>query len=87
MTVKATCVTSPWDIEWPLIAGYYWGEPSSSISEGPLSALISIGDFDVGFDNLFANGKVTTKTTKKYYDEYDISTISLKASGSGFVLE
>jgi hypothetical protein len=84
MTVKATCITAPWDIEWPVIAGSYLGE-TSSISE-PLSAVINIGDLSVGFD-LTANGSAKTKTSAKYGDEYDASTISVKASGSGFVFE
>jgi hypothetical protein len=85
MTVKVTCITAPWDIEWPIIAGSYIGEPSSSISE-PLSAVINLSDLSVGFD-LTANGSVKTKTSVKYGDEYDASTISVKASGSGFVFE
>lgn len=86
MTVKVTCFTAPWDIEWPIIAGYYIGEPSSGISE-PLSAEIDIDDLSVGFD-LSANGSVKTKTNdKKALGEYDTSNISVKASGIGTVLE
>jgi len=86
MTVKVTCITSPWDIEYPMIAGYYIGEPSSGISD-PLSAEVDIDDIFVGFD-LTANGSVKTKTTnKKLLGEYDTSNISVKASGIGTVLE
>jgi len=85
MTVKATCITAPWDIEWPIIAGNYIGEPSGKISE-PLSAVINLEDFSVGFD-LTVNGSVKTKTVVKYGDGYETSSISVKSSGSGLVLE
>ena len=86
MTVKITCITSPWDIEWPVIAGNFLGEPSGKISGEPLYALINIDDFAVEFP-LTANLIVKTKTTNKYGDEYDTSNISVKASGPGSVLE
>ena len=86
MTVKVTCTTAPWNLEYPIIAGYYIGEPSSGISD-PLAAQIDIDDLYVGFD-LTANGSVKTKTTdKKDLGEYDTSSISVKASGIGTVLE
>jgi hypothetical protein len=84
MTVKVTCTTAPWDIEYPIIADSYLGE-TTSISD-PLYAQINIGDLSVGFD-LTATGKITTKTTnKKSYGLYDTSSASIKASGSGSVL-
>jgi hypothetical protein len=86
MTVKVTCTTAPWYIEYPIIAGYYIGESSGGISE-PLAAEIDIDDLYLGFD-LTANGSVKTKTTdKKDLGEYDTSSISVKASGIGTVLE
>jgi hypothetical protein len=83
MTVKVTCITSPWDIEYPIFAYSYLGE-TTSISD-PLSAEIDIDDLSVGFD-LTASGSVKTKTTnKKDLGEYDTSSVGVKASGSGFV--
>jgi len=85
MTVKVTCITAPWDIEWPVIAYNYLGE-TSPISDS-LSAEIDIDDLAVGFD-LNATGSAKTKTTdKKDLGEYDTSTISVKASGTGTVID
>jgi hypothetical protein len=84
MTVKVTCITSPWDIEWPIIAGSYIGD--NLTIEDPLSAVIDFDEFSVGFD-LTAKGSVKTKTSAKYGGEYEASTITVKASGSGFFFE
>ena len=89
MTVKVTCITFPWVIEWPIIAYYYIGE-NGPISDEFIYAQIDINDdiydLSVGFD-LYPYGSAKTKTTnKKALGEYDTSTITVKASGSGLVL-
>jgi hypothetical protein len=80
MTVSVSCVTSPWDIQSPVVAGYYTGENGKITDQ--IGGQIDIGDLSVEF---ILNSVATVKTTtvKKYGEEFDISTVTVKATGPG----
>jgi len=91
LTIKVTCLTSPYDIQFPVIAYYYVGDyETRSIADDQelVDALISIDDFVVGFNDMNLMGSLKYKEAKKgKYDLFDTWNISLKASGIGTVLE
>jgi hypothetical protein len=92
LTIKVTCLTSPYDIQFPLIAYYYLGDyESRSIATDNMivDALISIDDVAVGFFDMKVTGSLKYKEVKKkygsYYDYFDTWNISVKSSGIGTV--
>ena len=91
LTIKVTCLTSPYEIQFPVIAYYYVGDyESRSIAndQETVDALISIDDFAVGFDGMNLTGKLKYKLAKKgKYDTFDTWNISIKASGIGTVVQ
>ena len=91
LTIKLTCYTSPYEIQFPVIAYYYLGELSniSITNEQELvDAYISIGDFAVGFYDMNLTGSSKYKYAKKgKYDYFDTWNISVKAAGIGTVVE
>jgi hypothetical protein len=86
MTIKVTCYTSPYDIQFPLMAGYYIGDfVSRSLAEDQefVDAFITIGDLNVEFLDMLVTGSLKYKITKKKFDLFDTWTISAKAAGIG----